>query len=262
MKIHIVNWKKYNPKEGQNHTWFRHEAGMLCDHKFHGLSPAQRMVWVCLLYVACDRGTDEFELNLGWFAHHYRLNLRSIRTALDRFQVEGLIQLSEIIEDATPKRSGRKPATNVTNVTNERNETNVSDGVCARARPIRSASSGSRVWDSYSKAYEKRYRSVPVRNVKTNSQLTSLVGRIGGEEAPLVAEFYVWHNDQFYVRQMHPVGLLLRDAEKLRTEWFTGTHMLGTKSREVERMQHNSDSWSEAVEILNRKESIDYEAQG
>jgi hypothetical protein len=37
-----------------------------------------------------------------------------------------------------------------------------------------------------------------------------------------VAAFYVKHEDAFYVRKAHPIGLLLSDAQKLRMEWITG----------------------------------------
>jgi hypothetical protein len=79
------------------------------------------------------------------------------------------------------------------------------------------------------------------------------VDRLGAEEAPLVADFFLTHNDQYYVKKMHPVGLLLQDAEKLRTEWKTGNRMLGTTAVQVERSQHNADVWSQAAMNLARR---------
>lgn len=37
-----------------------------------------------------------------------------------------------------------------------------------------------------------------------------------------MAAFYVTHRSSWYAEKMHPVNLLLQDAEKLRTEWATG----------------------------------------
>jgi hypothetical protein len=108
-------------------------------------------------------------------------------------------------------------------------------------------------WDAYRDAYLARYGVPPVRNASVNSQLSNLVKRLGADESPLVAAFYLTHNDSFYLKALHPVGLLLRDAEKLRTEWATGHRMLGAKAREVERMQHNSDAWDEGARILNER---------
>ncbi len=100
------------------------------------------------------------------------------------------------------------------------------------------------VWLAYSTAYRLRYGVEPVRNAKVNGQLASLISRIGAEEAPRVAGFYVESNVAFYVAQGHGVGLLLRDAEKLRTEWFTGTRITGIRARSTERTQENADVWT------------------
>jgi hypothetical protein len=77
-------------------------------------------------------------------------------------------------------------------------------------------------WDAYKSAYLRRYGAEPVRNATVNGQLAQLVGRLGAEESPHVAAFFVGHKDAFYVKGAHSVGLLLRDAEKLRMEWVTG----------------------------------------
>lgn len=81
---------------------------------------------------------------------------------------------------------------------------------------------GSMTWERYRTVYRGRYGADPVRNQTINSQIARLVDRLGAEDAPEVAAFYLSHNDPFYVRKRHPVGLLLQDAESLRTQWATG----------------------------------------
>jgi hypothetical protein len=68
------------------------------------------------------------------------------------------------------------------------------------------------------------------------------VERIPEAEAPAVAAFYLTHNDAFYVKSMHPVGLLLRDAEKLRTEWATGRKVTSIQARQGEARDANVDA--------------------
>lgn len=84
------------------------------------------------------------------------------------------------------------------------------------------ASRSTESWEAYRSAYAARYGADPVRNAKVNGQLSNLVSRIGAD-APQVAGFFVGLEDQFYVKQMHTVDLLLRDAERLRTMWVTGS---------------------------------------
>lgn len=121
--------------------------------------------------------------------------------------------------------------------------------------PEKSPSATALSWRAYKAAYETRYGEPPTWNAKTAGQLRSFVNRVPAADAALVAAFYLTHNDAFYVKAMHPVGLLLRDAEKLRTEWATGRRMLGATARDVERMQHSSDVWDQAAAALREKRS-------
>ena len=90
------------------------------------------------------------------------------------------------------------------------------------------------IWDAYAQAFERRWHTTPSRNAKVNGQLASLLARLGREEAPQVAAFYVSHNDPLYVRKRHQVDFLLRDAEALRTQWATGVKATGLEARSAE----------------------------
>ena len=88
-------------------------------------------------------------------------------------------------------------------------------------------------WLAYSEAYLARYREPPVRNAKVNSNIASLVKRLG-MEAPDVAAFYLTHNESFYIKKRHMTGPLLSDAEGLRTQWKTGTKATALEARSAE----------------------------
>lgn len=94
-------------------------------------------------------------------------------------------------------------------------------------------------WLAYSEAYRTRYGVYPVRNARVNGQLAQFVQRLGAEEAPLVAAFYLRHNRALYVSAKHATNLLLRDAEGLRTELFSGRMVTDTAARQVDKKQNN-----------------------
>jgi hypothetical protein len=100
-------------------------------------------------------------------------------------------------------------------------------------------------WAAYSQEFRKRYRTDPVRNAKTNAQIKQLTKRLGNE-TPEVAAFYLHHNAQFYVQKCHAIGNLLADAEKLRTEWATGTRITNTRAQQADKSQSNQDLIAEA----------------
>lgn len=110
-----------------------------------------------------------------------------------------------------------------------------------RAREAKPEPVSRETWDAYAQAYLTRYGVEPVRNRKVNSQLANLVQRLGSQEAPAVAQHYVRHNRSLYVSAKHPVDLLLRDAEGLRTEWATGRTVTDTQARQMDRKQNHFD---------------------
>lgn len=104
------------------------------------------------------------------------------------------------------------------------------------------------VWNSYSTAYQARYGAEPVRNGKVNGQLASLLKRLGKDEAPGVAAWYVASNNRYYVQKRHAVDCLLSDAEGLRTEWATNRRVTETQAREADRLQTTGDMWTRIAE--------------
>jgi hypothetical protein len=93
-------------------------------------------------------------------------------------------------------------------------------------------------WEAYSEAYRLRYHVEPTRNAMVNGQLAHFVKRVPIEEAPAIARFYVDHSNGLYLSAGHAVSLLLRDAEKLRTEWLTGNRITRNTVRAVETRDH------------------------
>ncbi len=104
----------------------------------------------------------------------------------------------------------------------------------ATVRSTIPVASGIATWTSYAQAYEARYHVQPVRNRTVNSHLKALVNRLGTDEAPQVAAFYLTHNKPFYVTARHPTNLLLKDAEGLRTEWATGIKATTGEAKQAE----------------------------
>ena len=76
------------------------------------------------------------------------------------------------------------------------------------------------------------------------------VQRIGREESPHVAWFYLSHANAFYVKKGHDLGSLVADAEKLRTEWATNRMITSTSAQQADRTQSNLNAAQEAISML------------
>lgn len=109
-------------------------------------------------------------------------------------------------------------------------------------------------WRRYSHAYFNRYGVEPTRNQKVSSLIKSFVQRIGYTESPCVAEFYIGHNERFYVQKLHPVEMLLKDAEGLRTQWATGRKMTQATAQQVDSTQTNLNAIDQALSMYSQRE--------
>lgn len=108
-------------------------------------------------------------------------------------------------------------------------------------------------WGAYAQAYAAQYGAAPVRNAKVNSAVKAFVQRIGHDESPAVADFFVNRvSEALVVRGMHDFGLLLARAETFRTQWATGQSMTSTRARQIDQSQANFDTAGEAMAILKR----------
>jgi hypothetical protein len=86
--------------------------------------------------------------------------------------------------------------------------------------------------------------------------LAQLVARLGADEAPGVAAFFVGHQNGLYVSAMHATDLLLRDAEKLRTEWATGRKVTRTSAMMADRTQTNHDAFAPMLAEARAREAL------
>lgn len=109
-------------------------------------------------------------------------------------------------------------------------------------------------WASYSLAYEQRYGVKPVRNQVVNANVKTLVKRLGFEEAPLVAAWYVASvNEAFVVKTSHGVGVLVNQAESFRTQWARGQAVTGTAAQAADKTSANFDAIEEAKRLLRQR---------
>ncbi|EMP7215043.1 TPA: helix-turn-helix domain-containing protein [Pseudomonas aeruginosa] len=109
------------------------------------------------------------------------------------------------------------------------------------------------IWSAYAVAYQHRYGTHPVRNSKVNGQVRDLLKRLGAEEAPAVAAYFVGINDAYLIRNCHDLGSLLAKAESYRTQWATDRQMNGTTARQLERTQANLNAAKEAAESIREE---------
>ena len=86
-----------------------------------------------------------------------------------------------------------------------------------------------------------------------NTQINNLLKRLGRDESPSVAAYYVTINDAYLIRTCHDLGSLLAKAEAYRTQWATNSQMNGTTARQMENTQANISTAEQAKALLRQR---------
>jgi hypothetical protein len=233
-KIVPKNWRDFQHYKDRNPPWIRLHRGLLDNKDFQRLPVASRALAPMLWLIASESVDGVINADPDDLAFRLRTTEKEISVALRPLLEKGFFLP---VQDASTPLAGRLqsavPETEAETETSQRPE------ALTEAEAPSAAT-----WDSYAKAYASRYGAEPVRNKTVNAQLAQVVGKLGAEEAPFVAAFYVGHQGSFYVRAMHAVGPLLRDAEKLRTEWFTNRQVTMAGAIQADRTQTNFNAFA------------------
>lgn len=288
LKVKIHQWELYNPRKDVRVTsWLRFQNDFFDNANFYALSGEERLAW---LYLLCERSKqrlapgdgDFFTVNTEHFHRVTAMPPTVLKSAIEKLKAKQLLDVRTLrgrYVPVTPTGATRRDDTG--RDMTERDETgrdvtkDVSRGgafappdgapeappgftmamhadAAAASKPRKRAKPhpmNGTTWEAYAEAYRGRYRVEPVRNATVNAQISNLVRRLG-EEAPHVVRFYLGQNRAYYLQSCHPVGLCLRDAEALRTQWANNTHVLPTQARQMEQRAHNTDVWDRAAETL------------
>lgn len=259
-KVKILNWSKINNKrkDVKLSTWFKFKHDFFDDEKMFDLTHEEKLFWIyilceCSKQVQSPQSDNWITVNAKKAHRTADFPEKNVHRMLKKFQQLQIVEIRTLrgryVDVTLDKEQSR--------IEGEKNrgriETTVSEGG-NKLPPPRSPEKELNflTWNSYKESYLNRYKTEPVRNATVNGQISNLVKRLGGE-APEVIRFYLDQNRAFYIQSCHPVGLCLKDAESLRTQWASRVTVLPTQARQIEQRAHNEDVWDRAFAALEAK---------
>lgn len=193
---------------------------------------------------------------------YYRVNMTALRAHLiGEIPQTGLGELPNQDSEFSPSKLGGNQQSNIgtettrettTETTTEislagpagRNEADEFDG------PKDPNAKTYATWRAYANAFIAKHKVAPKWNKAIGGMVAQVVARLGADDAPRVAEFYVTMNNAFYTQRMHPVTLLLRDCESIYAQFCTGRAMTSTRARQIDRQEANRGTVDDAMSIL------------
>lgn len=260
INLRIKNWERFNPRNDiKKPSWFRFEHDFFSHPAFYDFSFEERSFWVYLLCERSKLGGDRkhapiITVKLDFLHRVHGFDKKCIHRAIEKLIKERIVEMVTVrgryadVGDlyATNERT-RRTERDERDETLRTNETNL-PRLPSQSRP-KEKSLGAKIFESYSEAFRNRYGVDPVRNQKVNKNCSDIGSRLG-EDGIAVAKFFISHNDSFYLRTQHPIGIFLRDAESLHTQWQRGRAVTGADVRNFEKHQSIISAGEEAAKLF------------
>ncbi len=238
MVVTIIDWHKYQPrKDVKNPSWFRLDHDLFENHDFFDFSHAEICSWVYLLCVASRKSSDQITLNMSHVERIGRIKEQDFRSALIKLQNIKCIKIQGKTKRITLRTRNANDTDACTTLHNSTLHNSTEQDTTLQVTKNMLAPASKVAWESYLTAYTKRYECAPIRNAKVNSLLKQLSSRLPGEHLGEVIHYYLQHKNPYYVQRGHSLECLLRDAEKVYTEWKTGRAVTNTEARQGDRDQ-------------------------
>lgn len=155
---------------------------------------------------------------------------------------------SEVVFDGVPQQMASRKEVQTTSMTTSMTSTTKD-----------SLSPTMNAWRGYSEAFYAKYKVEPQRNARVMGQLKKFVEFVGSADAPEILRFYLTCNDQWYVKNMHSVGIALSQAEKLAAG-YRGARVFTTK--EAQQIDSMQTSQNIVDDFYNNLEAHGYAQEG
>ena len=236
-EITINRFFEHNPKARKSYTHFMISKRIFSDEKISQLKPNEFQLYMYCLAICADMAQERIRITAGTLPKHMRIAAQMLSKHLARLE-----QLQLLTIEKNTSLVNRIEENRI-----EENRIEVPRGSKKQAsKPVdfEQKNLNKKIWDSYLNAYRLRYGVDPVRNATINTQISGLGKRLGAEAVDVV-KFYLAHNDSFYLKGTHSIGLCLRDCESLRTQMLRGTAVTGTMVKSFEKQNKFNETMSQ-----------------
>lgn len=225
--ITINNWEKHNGNKKKNHRYFLLENRFFEDSKITQLKQIEVLLFIKFLAIAGDLNNNRFQIHAGMMSKRWRIDdklLLNSCKSLESFQLLTIENSSSLlIQNNRKEKKTIEENTNYSEVTKSKQDLN------------------KKIWEAYKENYFLRYKVEPVRNASVNAKISQLGKRVG-DDALEIVRFYLQHNDSFYLKNLHSIGLCLKDCESLHTQWKRGRAITGADAKRGEKHQSMLDT--------------------
>lgn len=107
---------------------------------------------------------------------------------------------------------------------------------------------------AYKEAYFMRYKVEPAtENEEFNRKIKGLHKKFGKDESIGLVRFYLGHNDSFYIKSMHSIGVCLLHSDALRTQMLKGKAITSTMVRQFEKQNQMQETFDQIDQMFPKE---------
>lgn len=217
-KIEILNWDKHNKKSKPSYPYILLSKRFFDDAKVQSLPAGGKLL---LLGLMLRRGDVEHTFIE---ASHEDL----VRLAGGSGQV--VQRLLDLLQSFQLLRYEKMPSNRIEKNIIEKKRKELPD-----TSKVSEKDDNKKIKEAYFNAYRLRYGIEPISNASFNSQVSNLRKKIGVNEAVQLVEFYLKHNDGFYLKNTHSFGLCLSNVDTLRTQMLRNQPITSVHVKQLEK---------------------------
>lgn len=246
-RITIHNWEKYNKKSKPGHPCVMISKRFLDDAKIQNLCASGKVLFLLLVLYRGETSNEYVEITaetMQKLVGNRGVSIQKLVNQLQSFQllsyeiVKPLYNIKEVkLKEVKLREEKRKE------ILPDSSSEFAASQLDLEQSPFKKQKSNpqdnKRVKQAYVDAYVARYGVQPVtQNAKFNSNVAKMVNLIGVEDAIKVVEFYLRHNDGFYLKTTHSFAICLRDCETLRTQMLRKKAITSNDVKNFEKADH------------------------
>jgi len=245
-KVTILKWKENQPGLKRGHPHFMLSKTFFQDNKIADLKQNECLFYINLLCIAGQMMEDSFQIHSKLMPNLLRIDDKSLANCLEKLRSNQLVSYEKIdsfiIEKNIKEEKIRENKLPTPQKPDEKN--------------LEEKDQNKKIWFAYFNAYRLRYGIDPLRNASVNSQVSNLRKKLGVEEACRVVQFYLTHNDSWYVKNTHTFGLCLSNAETLYTQMNKGKAITGTMVKDFEKKVHSQERSEQIQNLWKEDEDV------
>lgn len=233
VEIQVLHFERYVKRSDlKSPKWFVLENDISTHPDFFEISGNEFKAFIHIAAICSKVNNACVRMNVEHSAHSLRISTEEFLSCIEKLKGKRWDVRNLYGSVRNPEQSVRVDKIKLEETRREEKKVKESKNPSSEAEKLLNK----KIWEAYLEAYRQRYRVDPIRNGTVNAQVSQLRKRVG-EKAIELVEFYLKHNDGFYLSKTHSIGLCLRDCESLMTQMLRNRPITRTTVREFEKSQ-------------------------